>query len=55
MMAERTAHIKEVEAAGYLGNKGSGSTTTAKSGGFGTAKAKTGSFTPIDDDEDLPF
>jgi hypothetical protein len=55
MMAERTAHIKEVEANGYLGNKGNTASTgsTAKSGGFG--KAKTGSFTTIEDDDELPF
>ena len=39
-----------------LGNSNkSNNATPTKAGGFGTAKAKTGSFTPIDDDEDLPF
>ena len=56
MMAERTAHIKEVEANGYLGNSNkSNNATPTKAGGFGTAKAKTGSFTTIEDDDELPF
>lgn len=56
MMAERNAHIKEVESKGYLGNKGgtaSAGSTATKAGGFG--KAKAGSFTTIEDDDELPF
>lgn len=55
MMAERNAHIKEVESKGYMGNSNKGTSgSSTKSGGFG--KAKTGSFTAVeDDDNEIPF
>lgn len=61
-MAERKAHLDEVNQAGYRGNKTSSSntaTTNTRASGIGTkpaAKANQG-FTPIDDDmdDDLPF
>lgn len=62
LISNRTAKLKEVEAAGYLGNKsGSG----ASVGGFsapknsfgGKAKTTTGSFAPVEEDSDdeIPF
>ena len=55
LLSERQQKIKEVENAGYLGGKSGGTSAPApaKSGGFG--KAKTGSFVPVEDDEELPF
>lgn len=62
LISNRTAKLKEVEAAGYLGNKSGGGASvggfSAPKNSFGSkAKATTGSFAPVEEvsDDEIPF